>query len=67
MGSDTRKLLKGIAAQGFGVTRTGKGHWLITSEGRRVALLAGTPSDRRSLNNTIAQLRRAGLVWPPQR
>lgn len=68
MGDDVRKLLKAIEAQGFEVTRTKKGHWLITTgDGQFVAMLAGTASDWRSWRNAIAALRRSGFQWPPKR
>lgn len=68
MGNDLRKVLKALEDQGFLLTRSSRGHWLIdTPDGRRVAVLAGTPSDHRSLKNAIARLRRAGFRWPPKR
>jgi hypothetical protein len=68
MGNDLRKVLKALEDQGFVLTRSTRGHWLIdTADGRRVGVLAGTGSDWRGMRNTIAHLRRAGFVWPPKR
>lgn len=65
MGSDQRKLLKAIAAQGFTVTKSGKGHFIVrASDGTRVCTIALTASDHRSISNAIAVLRRSGFIWP---
>lgn len=64
MGSDLKKLIKALEAQGFTVEPTKGGHYTVRKDGRRVATLAGTPSDRRSWLNSLAQLRRAGFHWP---
>lgn len=66
MNKDLRKLLKAVEDQGFTARRTSGGHWQIRgTDGRVVAVIAGTPSDVRSWKNTIADLRRAGFEWPP--
>lgn len=68
MGNDLRKVLRALEDQGFLVTRSSKGHWLVdTADGRRVGVFAATPGDTRSLKNSIAQLRRHGFTWPPAR
>ena len=61
--SDMRKLIKALEDQGFEVATSKRGHYLVLLEGRRVATLAGTASDTRSLKNGLAQLRRAGFQW----
>ncbi|MCW2700580.1 MAG: Uncharacterized protein JWQ45_2115 [Blastococcus sp.] len=60
---DIRKLWKELTNQGFTVRATRRGHLLVQREGVVVAGLAGTPSDYRSLKNSIAQLRRAGFEY----
>ena len=50
-----RDIEKAAVAQGWQVGRTAKGHIVIGS---------GTPSDARSINNLLAELRRQGFVWP---
>lgn len=62
---ETKELLRAVAAQGFQVSTTRKGHHMIRdADGRFITVLPGTPSDRRGLANALAALRRAGFVWP---
>jgi hypothetical protein len=66
MGKELRQLLKACEDQGFQVKRTRRGHLMVSDEnGRPVTTISGTPSDPRSWLNALAQLKRAGLVWPP--
>ncbi|MHA6626929.1 hypothetical protein ACU61A_15950 [Pseudonocardia sichuanensis] len=68
MDKDTKKVLAEAERQGFTVRITSKGHAQVRdADGRVVAVLAGTGSDVRGLRNAIAQLRRAGFVWPPKK
>jgi len=68
MGNDMTRLIKALREQGFVVTRTGKGHWLVrNANGDFVTTLAGTPSEYRGWKNAIAKLRRAGFIWPPRK
>jgi hypothetical protein len=68
MGNDMTRVLKALKDQGFVVTRTGKGHWLVRNgNGDFVTTLAGTPSEFRGWKNALAALKRAGLIWPPPR
>lgn len=60
------KILKALDEQGFEARRGGSSHWKIYADGRLIAVLSATPSDRRGLLNVIAVLRRAGFVWPPR-
>jgi hypothetical protein len=63
---DIAGIIRELERQSFTVTRTAKNHWIVRSaDGRRVATLPSTPSDRRSLLNALAALRRAGFQWPP--
>lgn len=67
MDKDLRKITKALQAQGFDVEVTKRGHVVVTRDGDLVATFSGTPSDWRSLRNTLARLRRAGFRWPPTR
>lgn len=67
MASDLRKIVKAIEAQDFTVTRTKRGHYEVSRDGRRITTISGTPSDWRSTLNSLAPLKRAGFVWPPKR
>lgn len=65
MSKEREKLLKELLRQGFTYTRTSKQHYMVrSSEGTLITTLSGTASDHRALRNSIAQLRRAGFVWP---
>lgn len=56
---DVRNLLKDLEAQGWRVEGTSKGHYVAYApDGRGRVVIPGTPSDRRSLRNTLAALRR---------
>lgn len=67
MSNDMRRMLRALEEQGFEVTRTKRGHYEVRKDGRRVATMAGTPSDHRGIRNAIAYLRKAGFVWPPRK
>lgn len=68
MNKDLKKVLKEAEAQGFEVRQTRGSHYQVRdTDGRVVAVFAGTASDHRSIKNTIAALRRAGFQWPPKR
>lgn len=58
------EILAELDRQGFEVKRGGSGHWKVYDAAHLVATLPSTPSDHRSLRNTLAVLRRAGFVWP---
>lgn len=57
-----RDLIKKVEAQGFEVTRTKKGHWMVKKNGAGVTTIPGTASDHRGLKNVKAQLKRAGYI-----
>lgn len=63
MKKDIRKLSKELTAQGFQIRTTRREHLLVQRDGVTVAGFAGTPSDHRSIKNSIAQLRRAGFTY----
>ena len=46
--------------------RTKKGHPVFypSNPARRPIVGSGTPSDQRSLNNVLSELKAAGLIWP---
>jgi len=67
MGNDLRKIVKALREQGFEVTRTQRGHYEVRRDGRKVATFSGTPSDRRSWKNSLADAKRAGFKWPLRR
>jgi hypothetical protein len=54
-------------AQGFIVSRTKQGHpkFIPPDPSKEIVVFSGTPSDRRSIKNGLARLRRQGFVWPP--
>lgn len=61
---DTRKVLKALMEDGFTVRKSSKGHPLVFKDGRLIATLSGTASDRRSYQNGLSKLRKAGFQWP---
>lgn len=65
MHKELRKIQKALEDQGFVTYVTKKGHLVAVRNGRKVATFSGTPSDVRSLANSIASARRAGFRWPP--
>lgn len=65
---DSQKVLDEAERQGFKYRTTKKGHAQVKdSDGQVVAVLSGTASDVRSYRNGLADLRRAGFIWPPPR
>ncbi|HXF73985.1 MAG TPA: hypothetical protein VNO79_15420 [Actinomycetota bacterium] len=68
MAKDIRDIVKAAEEQGFRVERTRKGHWVFYSPDttKNPVYHSGTPGDRRAIDNLIADLRWAGLVWPPR-
>ena len=63
---DLRELEKAAREQGWKVDRTRRGHprFIPADPSRQIVVGSGTPSDRRSLNNLLADLKRNGLIWP---
>lgn len=57
-----RKLVKALQEQGWRVEPTKKGHFLAYApDGVGLVTIPGTPSDSRSLRNTISDLRKHGF------
>lgn len=66
--SELRRLFQALRKAGYVVGQNRKGHHTVRDRaGRRVATLPLTPSDYRSWRNCLAELRRSGFTWPPQR
>lgn len=61
MKKDHEKLVKQLGIQGFDCRTTRRGHIQVRLDGQVVAVMAGTPSDRRSWLNTLADLKRVGF------
>jgi hypothetical protein len=62
-----KALIKAAEAQGWRVERRSK-HYLFfpRHRGTRPVMVPSTPSSRRTPANKVAELKRAGLVWPPK-
>lgn len=67
MDKDLRKILKAARKAGYDVETTRKGHIVVRRDGTTITTFSGTASDRRSLRNGLAPLRRDGFEWPPRR
>jgi len=66
MGSekDFKKVVKAAEEQGWTAKKTKKGHWqLYAPDGKNIVHAAGTPSDHRSLENVLSQMRKCGFEW----
>lgn len=61
---DLKSVLKEAERQGWRVVPTKGGHWrLYAPDGVNIVHTAGTPSDHRALDNTIAKMRQYGFEW----
>jgi hypothetical protein len=58
---DVRHLARRFEEAGCQLTYTGKGHVRVSYEGKTIAVLPATPSDRRSLINCEKDARKSGL------
>ncbi len=59
---DLRRLEKAALDQGWTIVkRNGKTLFVPVDPDKNIVTVHGTPSDRRALANTIAELRRSGL------
>lgn len=64
---DLRKLIKALESEGYTVRKTKKQHYEVRdTQGFRVTTLPGTPSDHRTMKNSLAPLKRRGFQWPPR-
>lgn len=60
-----RRLIRAAEEQGWRVRSIKKGLMLVPPDPTKAAVtIHRTPSDRRSWNNAVAQLRSSGLEWP---
>lgn len=63
MNKEVKKLAKRLRQAGYSVVPANNQHFkVLNAEGRRVGTLPCSPSDVRSLRNTITALRRKGVV-----
>jgi len=61
--SDLNRVIKNAEAQGFRYFKSTSGHHqLYAPNGHDIVTTSGTPSDHRSFNNFMADLRRAGYM-----
>ena len=59
-------LIKAAEAQGWRVERRSKHYLFFPWDGEtRPVVVPSTPSSRRTPANKLAELKRAGLIWPP--
>ncbi len=63
---DLRDIEKAAREQGWTVGRTKKGHPVFYSPDKAQPPIygSGTPGDWRAIRNLLANLKRAGLIWP---
>jgi len=63
---DMKDIEKAAQEQGWRVERTRSGHpkFLHPDPRQGIVIGSGTPGDRRSINNLLAQLKRRGFIWP---
>lgn len=59
---DVDDLIEQARTLGAIVRRTAKGHWKIVVPGGGIVVCPGSPSCSRSVRDTRAQLRRAGMT-----
>lgn len=59
-----KDLIAMATAQGWRIERTQGSHWkfIPPDRSKRIVILAGTPSNSRSIKNSIADLRRSGFA-----
>lgn len=68
--SDIDQVIRAAISQGWSHDRTTRGHHQFFSpDGSTIVTTSGTPSDRRSFNNFIADMKRGGFVMntPPKK
>jgi hypothetical protein len=67
MDKDLKRILRAIEDAGYTVKINRKGHpEVYTRGGEKVTTFSGTASDRRSVLNALAPLKRRGFRWPPR-
>lgn len=61
---ELKEIVREAEKQGWRAKRTKRGHWMLLAPDRKSkVLIAGTPSDRRSMANAISRMRRYGFRW----
>jgi hypothetical protein len=61
--SEMLALVRRLRKAGVSVEQARNNHWIVRdASGRRVAVMAHTPGGGRAMANTLASLRRAGLL-----
>jgi hypothetical protein len=60
---DLKRLIREAEKQGWRVKPTTKGWMLYSPDGEWMETLHRTPSDWRSLQNTISRMRKHGFKW----
>jgi len=61
---ELKEIVGAAERQGWRVERTKKSHLrFYAPDGENIVHGAGTPSDRRSLENLVSRLRRYGFEW----
>lgn len=67
MANEVSKITKEALRQGWTRKPIKGGFMYFSPDGKHIATVHGTPSDRRDLDNTLRDFRAGGLVWPPPR
>lgn len=66
--ADFKPVIRALEIQGWRVAKTGQGHYRAAPpDSAKAVCHFSTSSEPRAFKNTIAQLRRNGLIWPPPR
>ncbi len=60
MKKEVKQLLRDLERAGWKSRKTGSGHNLVKSPEGKVVVVCDSPSDSRSLKNSMADLKRAG-------
>lgn len=64
MNKELKKLIKAIEAAGFQTITAKSGHIKVyDEEGTLLTVFSGTPSDWRSIQNSLRPLKRLGFRW----
>lgn len=62
--TSVKDLVQALTEQGFTVEKARNGHWKVRNNGHIVMSMPATPSDPRSVRNTVSDLRKHGFVPP---
>ncbi|MEA2682182.1 MAG: hypothetical protein QOK05_510 [Chloroflexota bacterium] len=65
---DLKKIKRAAQDQAWVIeTRNGKVYWRPPGKTKREVRQPNTVHDQRALKNFLAELKRQGLLWPPER